>query len=382
MNILVVAHYQNDGSPSACFIHDQVQAYCALGHNVRVLSPIALGKLGLKASGRFQTVQQVFDGIWHLHMRFLSLSNFGTRKFNTVSAIAALRRHYAALTKDFRPDVIHAHTFGLDSEMGVWLKKKLGVPLVVTTHGSDISVPYAYGRTNLLKGLCDGVDTVIGVSSQLTAKLAKCGVTKPMHSILNGFAIEHLSPTKKTPDSWIQVGNLVSSKHVDTTLRAFAIHKKTHPAAQLTIVGQGYERSNLERLCAELGISHAVRFAGTLPNEQVLKEMAKTHFFVMPSHPEGFGIVYLEAMANGCITIGTKGEGITDLIVSGENGFLVPPDDPEAIAGVIDWCLQHPTEATAIATRGQQAAQGLTWEKNAKQYVDFFEELIEICKNY
>ena len=80
-------------------------------------------------------------------------------------------------------------------------------------------------------------------------------------------------------------------------------------------------------------------------------------------------------MACGCVTIGTEGEGIADLIVSGENGFLVPPDDPDAIARTIEWCLSHPEEAGAIAERGRRDAGGLTWEKNAAEYMRLFGEL-------
>ncbi len=95
----------------------------------------------------------------------------------------------------------------------------------------------------------------------------------------------------------------------------------------------------------------------------------------MPSINEGFGIVYLEAMASGCITIGTEGEGIADLIVSGENGFLVPPDNPEAIVKVVEWCLEHPEEADGIAENGRKDALALTWEKNAAEYIKLFKEL-------
>lgn len=104
--------------------------------------------------------------------------------------------------------------------------------------------------------------------------------------------------------------------------------------------------------------------------------MAACQFFVMPSHPEGFGIVYLESMANGCITIGTEGEGIADLIHSGENGFLVPADDPDSIVQVIEWCLANPEKAAAIAERGRQDALALTWERNAAQYLALFQTLL------
>ena len=79
-------------------------------------------------------------------------------------------------------------------------------------------------------------------------------------------------------------------------------------------------------------------------------------------------------MASGCVTIGTEGEGIAVLIISGENGFLVPPDDPDAIVQTIEWCLGHPDKASAIAERGRRDALNLTWEKNAKQYTALFQE--------
>ena len=102
----------------------------------------------------------------------------------------------------------------------------------------------------------------------------------------------------------------------------------------------------------------------------------------MPSVNEGFGIVYLEAMASGCITVGTEGEGIADLIVSGKNGFLVPPDSPDAIVSVIEWCLEHPEEADAIAEQGRKDALDLTWEHNAEQYIELFERMLEDEKKH
>ena len=55
----------------------------------------------------------------------------------------------------------------------------------------------------------------------------------------------------------------------------------------------------------------------------------------------------------------------------------MPPDDPEAIARVIEWCLAHPEELAAIADRGRIAALSLTWQKNAAEYIELFESLIE-----
>lgn len=377
MKILVVAHCQNDGSPTAIFIHDQVKEYVAMGHEILVLSPIALGKRDF-LHHRFHSDIYEIDQVVHIILHHFSLSNYGKNGINQRSAIFSAHRWMSYL-KNFQPDVIHAHTLGLDSDLGAWLKEKLHCPLVVTTHGSDTSIPVEQGRAAELKPLCDKADRIVAVSSALAGKLAVCGTGTPVSVILNGFRVQALpaSSEEKQPCSIIQVGHLIPQKHFDTTLRAFARLKEAYPDAELTVIGQGTERENLERLAQELGVSKAVRFVGQIPNGEVLSEMSKAQFFCMPSVREGFGIVYLEAMASGCITIGTQGEGIADLIKTGQNGFLVPPEDPDAIAEVVDWCLTHPAEADAIAQRGRADALTLTWERNAIQYTQLFQRLIE-----
>ncbi len=170
-------------------------------------------------------------------------------------------------------------------------------------------------------------------------------------------------------------GWLRKLKCVDITMQAFAQLSRNYPEAVFTVIGSGTEEASLKELAERLGVASHVRFLGYMENQAAIQEMAKSRFFVMPSHPEGFGIVYLEAMASGCITIGTEGEGIDGFIRSGENGFLVPPDDPDAIVKVIDWCITHPEEASAIAQKGKQDALSLTWAHNAAQYIQLFEEL-------
>ena len=376
MNILVVCHYGLYQEFSSSFVHAQARAYVELGHNVQVLIPTALGK-NRENHRFFPLVQyQLVDGV-HLHyIRFFSLSNYGKKRFNTISAQCSFKIYFHTLLKDFVPDVVHAHTLGFDSDLGAWLKKRLNCPLVVTTHGSDTSLPYMQGERDFLRECCDQADVVVGVSSKLVRQLEDCGTDTNLHSILNGFALQHLLSEEKKPNTWIQVGHLIPQKCQKITLHAFSNHLEYNSLARLTIVGEGVDRSSLETLCSEWGISHAVRFTGPLTNRDVLAEMAVSQFFVMPSHPEGFGIVYLEAMANGCITIGTEGEGIADLIVHGKNGFLVPPDNTEAIVSVIDWCIAHPEEAAAVAECGRRDALALTWEKNAKEYITLFQELI------
>lgn len=380
MKILIVCHVGMYQDLSSSFVHAQAEAYAAQGHTVRAVILNPAGKADRFGHRLFPTVTVGnADGVEMVNMRFISLSNLGEKGGNAFFAKQSAWMHFSKIFSEFQPDVIHAHTLGSASALGVWLKKRLHCPLVVTTHGSDTAVRIEQGRAAELKPLCDGADCVVAVSSALAAKLKTCGTKTPVEVILNGFRIRSLPAVseERARCAVVQVGHLIKQKHFDVTLRAFARLKKEYPAAQFTVVGQGSERKALEALADELGVSESVHFLGQLPNEAVLAEMSKAQFFCMPSVREGFGIVYLEAMASGCVAIGTEGEGIADLIESGKNGFLVPPEDSEAIWQVMQRCLQHPAEAEAIAARGRKDALSLTWEKNAATYERLFMTLLE-----
>lgn len=380
MKILIVCHVGMYQDLSSSFVHAQAEAYAAQGHTVRAVILDPAGKADRFGHRLFPTVTVGnADGVEMVNMRFISLSNLGEKGGNAFFAKQSAWMHFSKIFSEFQPDVIHAHTLGSASALGVWLKKRLHCPLVVTTHGSDTAVRIEQGRAAELKPLCDGADCVVAVSSALAAKLKTCGTKTPVEVILNGFRIRSLPAVseERAQCAVVQVGHLIKQKHFDVTLRAFARLKKEYPAAQFTVVGQGSEREALEALADELGVSKSVHFLGQLPNEAVLAEMSKAQFFCMPSVREGFGIVYLEAMASGCVAIGTEGEGIADLIESGKNGFLVPPEDSEAIWRVMQRCLQHPAEAEAIAARGRKDALSLTWEKNAATYERLFMTLLE-----
>ena len=90
--------------------------------------------------------------------------------------------------------------------------------------------------------------------------------------------------------------------------------------SKLTVIGDGKIRKSLEKL------DKNVIFTGELESEQVYKKMRESDIFILPSVDETFGMVYIEAMASGCITVCTKDDGISGIIKDGENGFLTEPD--------------------------------------------------------
>lgn len=379
MNILITSPHGLYEDYSFSFVHNQARAYAALGHRVRVVLPLALGKKNDDGK-RFGKIvhTKVVDGVEICHVRHLSLGSFGAKRFNKKTAVLAFRCLMRAITADFQPDVIHGHTLDLGSEAGTFFKKRFGCPLVVTTHGGDTFVAFDNGRQAYLRRNAQKADAVVCVSSLLRRRLEECGVSTPMPVILNGFNLSYASDNaQKDPNLVIQVGNLIPRKKTDVSIRAVAKLKERIKEIHFTSVGAGPERERMEKLCKELDVENCVSFTGQLHNQEVLQKMSEATFFVMPSVNEGFGIVYLEAMAAGCVVIGTEGEGIADLIVNGENGFLVPADDPDAVADLIQTCAEDPQRTALIAARGKEAAQKLTWEYNARQYQTLFQNLMK-----
>lgn len=379
MNILVVCHYHYQGTsvPTALFVHAQMQCYAQMGHRVRVVVPIAVGRQGEDGKRFGPAVSKTtVDGIEHVFLRHISLSNFGNKGLNSRLAVSAAKRHYKAITEDFVPDVVQGHKLGVNTQIAMALGRKAGCPVVFSLHGeTSCEEPFLSDPAQIARH-AEGADKVVCVSSALKRNV-QAHWNGDAAVILNGFSLEHVASSAPKQGLVLnQTGYLVPGKRVNITLQAFAALQKKHPEAMLDLVGDGVLRQELEQQAQDLGVASSVTFHGYLPHPEAIAKMSGARFFVMASKPEGFGIVYPEAMASGCITIGTETEGIADLIVNGENGFLVPADDPDAITRVIETCLQDPEGAEKIAQRGRQAALSLTWEKNARCYADLFEGLI------
>ena len=124
----------------------------------------------------------------------------------------------------------------------------------------------------------------------------------------------HNSPLKI-----LTCAHLKKRKNIDKIIKAC----KDLDNFELTVIGDGKLKKRLEKL------DKKVIFTGWLKPEYVYKKMQESDIFILPSVNETFGMVYLEAMAQGCITICTKNDGIAGIIKDGENGFLVEPKTDE-----------------------------------------------------
>ena len=132
------------------------------------------------------------------------------------------------------------------------------------------------------------------------------------------------APLNEGTLSIIYAGKLVKQKRIDFVLQALSLVKDELPF-RFYIVGDGEELSNLQTRAACLGLKDMVVFTGRVSREKLSGLMRKSDVFIMMSTNETLGLVYLEAMAQGCIPVGSKGEGIDGIIKDGENGYLCNP---------------------------------------------------------
>lgn len=173
------------------------------------------------------------------------------------------------------------------------------------------------------------------------------------------------------------LGSLFELKKVDVTLRALA---KSFPKKNFCfdIIGGGAEYSNLVNLAKSLGIEKQVKFYGKVQRNIAQDIMAKADCFIMVSSHEAFGLVYLEAMGKGLIPIGTKGQGIDGVIINGENGFLCPSDDVDALSNIINKiCSLDSNQRQNISDKAIQTAESLTDIKAAQLYINALESVIK-----
>ena len=133
----------------------------------------------------------------------------------------------------------------------------------------------------------------------------------------------------------IYVGSIIPRKHLDVNIRAFEkAYSDTKIESSLVIIGGGVEEKHIKDLVTNLNIGDRVHFYGRIDRQEAIEKMKEANIFTLISDDEVFGMVYIEAMLQGCLTIASKGGGFDGIIKDGENGFLCNPGDEEMLIGI------------------------------------------------
>jgi phosphatidyl-myo-inositol dimannoside synthase len=170
-------------------------------------------------------------------------------------------------------------------------------------------------------------------------------------------SIEHTLLDQIQENSILIVGRMSSSERYkghDELLECWSAVLAQVPNAQLVIAGQGDDLTRLREKAASLGVSQSVLFLGFVADGTLAALRERVALFALPSRGEGFGLVYLEAMRAGLPCIGGANDAAADVIVSGETGLLVDPQDGHSLSNAIVALLRSPELRARFGAAGKR----------------------------
>lgn len=279
-------------------LYDFVKGWQALGHNVDVIKPNFILNSFLRKKPYYR--QGKYKEVLNLNFWFPFLGKIPPKKENY--------------------DIVIAHM-----PSGILYADKLGLPFIAGVHNSDITVLtspiYKFHFKKRLETALHNAKAIACRSYVIQKKLLEMYPEFKPKTFIAPSGIESKTIVERTPlqnrdkIKVLTCANLKKRKNIDKVIEAL----KGLESFELTVIGDGDNRQKLEE------IDSSVIFTGRISNADVLAKMRESDIFILPSVGETFGMVYLEAMASGCITIGTKGDGIDGFIRNKQNGFLTLP---------------------------------------------------------
>ena len=233
----------------------------------------------------------------------------------------------------FQPDLVIADFLCPGAQIALAGKERGGAPVALILHDTCMGYLRRRWTRKRAEALARNVDFLAFRSESAQAAFEKSHFV-PARAVLmpSGVPEEMVKPLAAPREhvrNYLYVGRLIARKHLMETVEAFG--RANCPHARLTIVGEGPERETLAQAIARQPNAGAIQMLGQLPREAVFCAMEAADAFVMISEKETFGMVYVEAMSRGAIPIASRGEGADGLIRDGENGFLLPPGNGEAL---------------------------------------------------
>ena len=174
----------------------------------------------------------------------------------------------------------------------------------------------------------------------------------------------------REPHTVLCVARQYPRKRVGDLITAFqGVHERL-PSARLVVIGDGPEHGSLLALVARLGLGDVVQLLGALPDDGAVREWyRRSAVFCLPSIQEGFGIVFLEAMASGLPVVSTTATAIPEVVPHGRAGLLVPPRDPEALADALLSLLTDTELQARCRAYGREHVGPLSWDRVAERFL-------------
>jgi glycosyltransferase involved in cell wall biosynthesis len=292
----------------------------------------------------------------------------------SIKSLKLIRQYHADVTLAF---------FGMPSGAVAWLLKVIyKIPYVISLRGGDVPGfrPYDFKTFHKLIGpflrvIWHKASAVIANSKGLRDLALAFDSRIEIPIIPNGVDGTHYTADERSwsPPQLLSAGRIVYQKGLDLGLRALAQLKDLD--WRWRIAGDGPQMDTLKALAQELAISERVTFPGWRSREELVKDFHQANLFLFPSRHEGMPNAVLEAMASGLPVVATKIAGSEELVVNGESGLLVNPEDVDSLRDdlrrlIVDEAMRR---QMGQASR-QRVEREYSWEMVARKYSEILEK--------
>jgi glycosyltransferase involved in cell wall biosynthesis len=174
------------------------------------------------------------------------------------------------------------------------------------------------------------------------------------------------------------VGRLAPEKNSGFLCEAVGNFLRAHPAAWFLVVGDGSERQSMESQLEGFGVASRVRWTGALSGQPLADAYSAMDVFAFASHTETQGMVLAEAMAAGVPVVAVRGTGVNDLVVSGENGWLIRDDNADEFVAALDSAQRVPASLrTRMAHSLDDTARRMSMKSCASRMIRVYRKAIE-----
>lgn len=380
--------YKNQGRNEVTYaIHYFAQEWVKLGHQVRIVRPwVRYPKIFNFTTKAKMTKKYGFNerlSIDSVHVDRITINKIPKINYTQKDIDYIYNKVNNSITDEFKPNIILCHMINPSLYIGILLKRAFNIPLILTMHTTDlINLSKKNSRFKNYNHIKDSIDG-LGFRSEklkrdynLLYNIEDTTNQFIIHSgIDSNFIINRsdlIKKEEKRVNSIFVASNLIPLKNVDVIIKAF--NKLNNQEIILEIAGDGPEEKKLKALAENSPIRENIKFLGRLNRDRTLEKMRKSDIFVMVSSPETFGLVYLEAMASGCIVIGSKGEGIDGVIRDGENGYLCTPRDINKLVMIFDKIIKmSKVDKAKILYNTLNTAKKMTQDEMAMKYINILE---------
>ncbi len=272
---------------------------------------------------------------------------------------------------NFIPDVLVSHWENPSVLIMAELKKQFNCRTVYIAHGSNHFNAYGDRADECLKSI-----DLIGYRSTYIKNRFETApkYIKPSFMCYSGIPSKYVDEKHRKLitgiSRFIYVGTLIERKYPTAIVTALKQSFGENDYS-MAYIGQGEESERIKEVASKLGVESKVHLLGRLERDEVVRKMDESDVFIMISRNEAFGLVYLEAMACGCITIASRKEGFDGIIQDGVNGFLCAAGDSDELAYIIKKIRKMPiNELQKISDAAVKTACELTDEKAAAYYLN------------